>query len=225
LQEGLSKILCLLNQKINKMLKMEKTKYRIPILTIEIIFLLLSLTCNSNSQSKPINNNMDTCEVAIHNILNREFTNWRGFPENCNFEMLTGKLTKDIDSLPIFRLGNKFNEVRKLKLNLEGYYAPSVYFYNGKLFLFEAMILALSESDSILINSLGEPEKILDWDFGLLPLPNSEFIFAKRGITLFLDSTHSKIHQIALYKPTTSEEYIAKIRPTYITIRRPRPRR
>jgi hypothetical protein len=100
-----------------------------------------------------------------------------------------------------------------IMLPLDGYSRPSLSFVEGTPVLFEAMGPELAAGDVALITALGEPAARLDWDFGTLPCPGSEFVYPDRGITLFLRSDHERVLHVALYPATDLNDYIENLRP------------
>jgi hypothetical protein len=72
---------------------------------------------------------------------------------------------------------------------------------------------------------LGEPEERLDYAHGTLPVDAGEWVFAARGITLFVNTTAETLLHVALYAPTTAAGYRAALRPHLGKTLRPRPQR
>jgi hypothetical protein len=163
--------------------------------------------------SRAENTTMTSCEKAIQNIRDRDLAHWRGLPTSCDWTVLTGPLPADWQSVPGRPLGSAFRDAKMIMLSLEGYSRPSLSFVNDTAVLFEAMGPELATGDVALITALGEPAARLDWDFGTLPCPESEFVYPERGITLFLRSDRERVLHVALYRATDLDDYLENLRP------------
>jgi hypothetical protein len=87
--------------------------------------------------------------------------------------------------------------------------------------LFDGMNPELGDKLAPLLTELGAPDASLDWDYGTLSIPDRELVFAKRGITIFLNTNRDRALHIALYAATTVESYLESLRPTLLKKRRP----
>lgn len=203
-------------------MKLEQMKYIIGIL----FFIVVSCTHNSNKEDKRKEVNMITtqnknmnpdkltpCEMAMQNIIECDFYTWNGLPEECNMEKIVGPLPESWENTPVRHLGSNFRETKWIVIQHAKYYRPSICYYNGKAVLFEAMVEEIKGNHEELIKSYGLPSAKLDWNFGTLPLSESEYVFPNRGITLFIDAEEMKVLYVALYQVTTLDNYIENLRP------------
>jgi len=156
---------------------------------------------------------MTACTSALENIKNRDFVTWTGLPANCDWTPLVGDFPSAWENIPERSLGSNFLRGKILMANLEGYMRASFSFVEGNPVLFEAKGPELQAPVSDLVESLGVPEAKLDWDFGTLPCPESEYIYPSKGITLFLSTDKTRVFHIALYASTTLDNYLENIRP------------
>jgi hypothetical protein len=167
-----------------------------------------------HSESEKNDTPMNPCNKAIQQIQNLDFHSWTGLPADCDWTELTGPLPSDWSEIAQRSLGSEFREAKMIMLPIQGYYRPSMSFVDGKAVLFEAMAPEFPEGgDAALIAEMGSPAARLDWDFGTLPCPASEFVYPKRGITLFLGDDLKKVLHVALYAATSLEEYNRVLRP------------
>jgi hypothetical protein len=143
-------------------------------------------------------------------------------PANCDWTPLVGTLPSVWEKVPERSLGSSFSKGKMLMANSEGYMRATFSFVEGTPVLFEAMGPKLQASVTDLMKSLGLPEAELDWDFGTLPCPESEFVYPSKGITLFLSTDKTRIFHIALYASTTLENYLENLRPKLGKKRLPR---
>jgi hypothetical protein len=176
----------------------------------------------SRQPTQPTSTSMTPCETAIQRIRDRDFADWRGFPPECDWTPLTGPLPDDWREVPGRPLGTSFRDAKMIMLPLDGYSRPSLSFVDGAAALFEAMGPELATEVPALLAALGEPAARLDWDFGTLPCPESEFVYPDRGITLFLSADHGRVFHVALYAATDLDDYLANRRPRLGKKRLPR---
>jgi hypothetical protein len=134
-------------------------------------------------------------------------------PANCDWTSLVGTLPSEWADIPERSLGSNFLRGKILMVDQEGYMRASFSFIEGNPVLFEAMGPKLKVSVSDLIKSLGLPEATLDWAFGTLPCPESEYVYPTKGITLFLSTDQTRVFHIAVYAATTLENYLKNLRP------------
>jgi hypothetical protein len=79
------------------------------------------------------------------------------------------------------------------------------------MILFDGANPQLSGDLAALVETLGDPEARLDYTHGTLPVTGGEWIFAARGITLFVSERQAALH-VALY-PATTAAGRARLRP------------
>jgi hypothetical protein len=63
------------------------------------------------------------------------------------------------------------------------------------------------------VPDLGEPDKVLDWILGHLPLPGGELVYAGRGLALRINPETGVVLAALAFAPTTSDEYEERLRP------------
>ncbi len=164
---------------------------------------------------------MTDCEKAKQMITAGDFREWKGFPEGCDWTAWTGSLPVDWQEVMRRPLGTSFRNGYQLFFELKRYEHPSLSFAESKPILFESRGPELLAFDSLLI-ALGKPKARLDWDYGTLPLPQCEYIYPERGITLFMNLEGDRALHIALYAATTQKDYVANLRPGFKKILKPK---
>jgi hypothetical protein len=160
------------------------------------------------------------CAAARAAIEQRDFSGWRGLPD-CSPATLFDQRIDDLADRPRRSLGRRHRSVPFVLLDLAGYYRPMASVANGKMVLFDGMNPELGDKLAPLLTELGAPDASLDWDYGTLSIPDRELVFAKRGITIFLNTNRDRALHIALYAATTVESYLESLRPTLLKKRRP----
>jgi hypothetical protein len=98
-------------------------------------------------------------------------------------------------------------------LDITGYYRPTASIRDNKLVLFDGMNPELLGGFARLRDDLGEPVARLDWFYGTLEIPNGEWVYPERGITIFLNTLADKVLHIAVYRCTDLGNYVSTLRP------------
>lgn len=153
------------------------------------------------------------CKPIREAIANRQFLGWGGLPESCRAGELFSNLPESLEGWPTRGLGDDFEPAVFVVLEMPGYYRPTANFRDGKLIMFDATTPELPNGFDPLHQDLGEPALHLDWDYGTLPIPQGEWVYAECGITVFVNTKAEKLLHIALYHVTTPDEYVRRLRP------------
>jgi hypothetical protein len=169
----------------------------------------LAVSTNNDSMKA---DSVSACDSALKMIQNIHFDEWNGLPQDCDYSAFIGQYPDNWDEIPFRDLGSNFRRASKIYFELQGYMRPSLAFVDGKAVLFEAMGPKIADLKALL-DMLGAPKAKLDWDFGTLPLHETEFVFPDRGITLFLNTDLDKALHIAVYPSTDLENYLQDVRP------------
>lgn len=152
-----------------------------------------------------------TCDAAKRAIELRRFAGWRGLPGGCTPDAIFG--IKLDDTWGMQPLGSSFEKARTHLIELAGYGRALAYVRDGALVLFDAMSPSLDGGWPGLSGDLGAPEATFDWIFGTVAMPAGEIVYAKRGLTIFLNPENQAVAYIAVYVPTTVDEYARSLRP------------
>jgi hypothetical protein len=158
---------------------------------------------------------MTDCESARQIISSLDLRTWQGLPAHCDWQAWTGPLPSDWQEVYARPLGSNFRPAHQLNVDVPGYLNPHLYFVEGEAVLFEAMVGPHLLFFKELVKELGKPADKLDWDFGTLPLPASEYVYPARGITLFLNTDKDRALHIGLFAPTTLAMYMENLRPRF----------
>lgn len=152
-----------------------------------------------------------TCDAAKQAIEARRFVGWRGLPPGCAPEVLFG--VKLDDTWGVMPLGSSFEKARSHLVELTGYGRALAYVRDGAVAMFDAMAPQLDGGWPALSTDLGAPEATFDWVFGTIAMPAGELVYAKRGLTIFLNPENQAVAYISVYVPTTVQEYARRLRP------------
>jgi hypothetical protein len=152
-----------------------------------------------------------TCDAVKHAIEARHFVGWRGLPAGCTPDAVFG--IKLDDTWGMQPLGASFEKTRTHLIELVGYGRALAYARDGAIALFDAMSPDLDGGWAALSADLGLPEATFDWIFGTVAMPAGELVYAKRGLTIFLNPENRAVAYITVYVPTTIDEYARRLRP------------
>lgn len=152
-----------------------------------------------------------TCDDARRAIASRRFVGWHGLPVSCTPDVVLG--IKLDDTWGVLPLGSTFENARSHLVELPGYGRALGYARDGMLVLFDAMRPDLDGGWPALSADLGPPERTFDWIFGTVAMPGGELVYAKRGLTVFLNPENQAVAYITVYVPTTVDEYARRLRP------------
>jgi hypothetical protein len=150
-----------------------------------------------------------TCDDAKQAIEARRFVGWTGLPATCTAQEMFGILPDA--EYGHRRLGTATAGMRLL--DLPGYYRPLVSVRDGVVVLFDGTNPELEGGWAALSADLGEPEAKEDFTHGTIERPGGEWIYAARGITVFVRSDTTVAVHVAVYAPTTVSDYLARLRP------------
>ena len=140
-------------------------------------------------------------------IQNRDFREWRGLPQGCNWPSVHDERSADPREWWVRRLQTEPDSAWTESADLAGYYQPRFTYHRGDLLLFDGRNPELACSGPELVKALGKPAAKLDWDSGTLHLVGMEWVWPERGIALYLGGDEEHVSQIGLFRPMTLEEY------------------
>jgi hypothetical protein len=152
-----------------------------------------------------------TCDTAKRAIELRRFVGWRGLPASCAPDAVFG--IKLDDTWGVQPLGSSFEKARTRLIELPGYGRALAYARDGALVMFDAMSPQLDGGWPALSADLGAPEETHDWVFGTVAMPAGELVYAKRGLTIFLNPENQVVVYVTVYVPMTLDEYARRLRP------------
>jgi hypothetical protein len=162
------------------------------------------------------------CDAARDRIVRVELLGWRGLPEGCRPNDLFEELSNDTSHWAIRPLGESFERAAFAVLDIPGYYRPTVSVRDGVVVLFDGMNPEPAGGLEPLVADLGSPAAKLDSRHGTLSVPEGEWAYPLRGLTLFVNTTGETALHVALYSATTLQEYLRLLRPHLGKTLRPR---
>lgn len=151
------------------------------------------------------------CQSAIRKFGERDLRGWAGLPEDCSFEQITAVFPLANEGVGISRLGETKKQFHLTLVN--GYAHPVRAWIDGsRVLLLDTRLPVLATGLDELEKSLGEPDIKLDYDWGTLKLDGGEWVYASRGLALFVVPSNRNLAHLAVFPATSTEEYLAKYR-------------
>ena len=152
-----------------------------------------------------------SCESAIRVFTAREFGKWHGLPASCTLEEVTQHLPLLNDGVGLARIGRTKRQFRMLVV--EGYeHNVRVWLDGPRVLMLDVQTPKISSDVAVVLNELGEPEAKLDYVWGTLPIAEGEWVYPKRGLSLFLAPTRLAIFHLAVFSLSTLEVYVENYR-------------
>ena len=103
-------------------------------------------------------------------------------------------------------LGKNKRQFRMLVV--EGYdHAVRMWSDESRVLMLDVEYPSLSSGIADLLNHLGEPQVKLDYAWSTMRIEKGEWVYADRGLTLFLSSDDSQIFHLAVFPRTTMQGY------------------
>jgi hypothetical protein len=147
-----------------------------------------------------------SCISALNNFAARDFTNWTGLPESCSLADVSQQFRLLDDGVGLVRLGDTKREFRMFAV--PGYEHPVRIWSDGqKVLMLDVEYPSFVLETPALLKELGDPETKLDYDWGTTRLENSEWVYADRGLALFLAPDNSRAFHLAVFSRTTMQGY------------------
>jgi hypothetical protein len=153
-----------------------------------------------------------TCQDARAAIEARRFIGWTGLPAGCDVTETFG-IALEAEWTPRL-LGRKPQKVRRNLLELPGYRQPLLSVgQDGAVLMFDGHLPDVDGGWPALQQDLGAPDAKLDYVNGLLgATPQGEWVYASRGITVFVNSDTTRLMHVAVYPVTTVERWEDELR-------------
>ena len=160
---------------------------------------------------------MSDCRDALAALEQERLEGWRGLPAGCAPDELAPAIT-DLDPSPgMADLGLRKSFFRSGVLATSG--APvQVWTTTDER---EVLMIAIAHP-SFAVDGLGEPEARLDSARGTVPLPGSEWVYAGRGLAVFVDPDADAVWRVTLFRSSTLAEYEDEFRVDLLERRLPR---
>lgn len=154
-----------------------------------------------------------SCEAALALLAAGSFQEWQGLPPGCSIDDLTRYLGAPLGGPARAALGEDLQPTDFMVFQLGGQSRPLRAFdEQGRALLLDLEYPALGDDADTLRAALGAPEAQLDFPWNVLVLREAEWVYPRRGLTLFINPDTRKILRWAVYAPTDLETYRRRLR-------------
>jgi hypothetical protein len=160
-----------------------------------------------------------TQDMAIQALAERDFSRWSGLPDDGSLIDLTSRFSKQGEWSGVGELGER--DAEYLWIDVAGYKNPLRVWYEGDRVLVIDVENPEIKNPGKLLVQLGQPEAQLNTWQSLVPRHSGEWVYAKRGLALFLDPSTRLIFHLAVFPPTTLADYQKNLRINLRMVRLP----
>jgi len=154
----------------------------------------------------------DPCRDAVNQFLAKDFSTWRGLPAHCTLAALARLELGSDETATVLGEGKAPAAYRRARTTA---YTEllTLWLRDSAVVRISAELPALPDVPALL-HALGPPDAKLDAWRATVPVrsPESEWVWAARGLALVLSTDHSKVMQLIVYSPTTVDTYRGQIR-------------
>ena len=148
------------------------------------------------------------CAAALRDFAAGNLAAWKGLPAGCTDRDIAGVFAGGGDPAGDGRLSNLPTKFRVYSAGDPGLEPPIAAWFDGNdtatLVTWDEP--ALSGDATTLLAALGPPEHKLERGAGH-PASDHQWIYASRGLTVWVFEPRSEITRVAVYQPTTPEDY------------------
>jgi hypothetical protein len=154
----------------------------------------------------------DPCRDAVNQFLAKDFSTWRGLPSHCTLAALARLELGSGETATV--LGEGKLQVVYRRARITAFSEPlTIWLRDGAVVRISVALPALHDVPALL-HALGAPDAKLDAWRATVPVraPESEWVWAARGLALVLSTDRAHVMQLIVYPPTTVERYRGQIR-------------
>jgi hypothetical protein len=141
-------------------------------------------------------------------ITSGELRAWQGLPSDLSLADLKSAFTRDSDWSGSEQLGRRHREASYAWVDIPGLDGKLRVWCDGdRVILLDLPCSGLTIRSNELTELFAETPALLDTWQGTLPMAESELVFPKHGIAVFINRETDSIWQLALFPPATLETY------------------
>ncbi len=166
---------------------------------------------NTNKDDKGASNSSagnTACEPLVNALARADFGSWTGWPTGCDLTKLEETFTF-APTTTTSVAGDNRQSIFVRRAELPGVAQPLVLWLRETTVVRASLRYPEVDDPAEVIKRLGQPSTKLDAIFGSVPIPKpkAEWVYAERGVTLFMSADASKILAVAVYPASTVEQY------------------
>lgn len=149
-----------------------------------------------------------SAQAALRAFARRDFHDWRGLAPDTSLSDAVAVFEDDDDWRGAGKLGSERRASRWASVAVEGYEkGVRVWLDEDLVILIDGESPTLATPLPVLLQDIGQPEAKLDSYLGTLLIPESEWVYAGRGLTLYVNPENGILLRVAVFVPTTLDDY------------------
>jgi hypothetical protein len=154
-----------------------------------------------------------SAQAALRTFARRDFRDWRGLAPDTSLGDAAAAFEVDDDWRGSGKLGSDRREATWVSAAIEGYEeAARVWLDESLVLLIDAESPTLTTPLPVLLEAVGTPEAKLTSYLGTFPIPESEWVYTGRGLTLYVNPENGILLRVAVYTATTLAVYRERLR-------------
>jgi hypothetical protein len=167
-------------------------------------------------------NDRDDVRSVLQAFARQDFRNWQGLPKLIQFADVVRLWPVESDWEGTGLLGSEQDEHQYHYVRIRDFdRSGRVWLQQGEVILLDVEYPPPTASLDELVGQLGEPEGIQDSYLGTLLIEKSEWIYAQRGLTLFVNPETRMLLRMAAFQQSDLESYLRHLRLNLRTRRTP----
>jgi hypothetical protein len=159
---------------------------------------------------------------VLQSLASLDLKHWTGLVQGTTLDHARQVFEVDEEWRGAGRLGSEGRKVEWYSVEAEGLQdGLRLWFTGNDLLMADARRPRLPVSVDELLASMGMPQARLDSYLGTLLIEKSEWVFADRGLTVFVNPPNHRLLRIAVYAPLGLDDYRAGLRLNLKRVRLP----
>lgn len=143
-----------------------------------------------------------------------DLAGWRGLAPSTTLADVAAVFEVDHEFTGAGPLGGRFEPADWVAASADGFPRGIRIWHRGeRVVLLDAEVELGAQADEGLLSELGEPEARWAAALGPIPVDGSEWVFAARGLTLYVDPGTRRVDRLLVYEATDLETYSEVARP------------
>ena len=164
----------------------------------------------------------DNTQAAIRVFAQRDFRDWQGLAPDTSLSDVAAVFSVGDDLDGAAKLGSERRAATWISTAADGYEnGVRIWLDENSVLLLDGDSPALTTELTAVLESIGEPDAKLDAYLGTFSIAESEWVYAGRGLTIYLDPEDLTLFRIVVYAPTSLDKYMESLRLNLQTRRLP----
>ncbi|MBE9183027.1 hypothetical protein IQ268_31320 [Oculatella sp. LEGE 06141] len=187
-----------------------KARYGLTIRLLLAIAILSVSTAAIGCTNRAYTTATALCEAALHQLAEQDWSHWQGLPP-CTVSTVTQVFPLASDAIGLGRVGEQTAHFQMLRV--PGYAQPvRLWFTGNEQVLLLDVAYPFSSGLDALLAQWGEPDARLDARWNVVTLPQGEWVYAQRGLALWINPENQVLLHMAAFTPTSLRQYSRLLR-------------